>query len=102
MKSLWDHDCFKIIPRECSFSFTRSDMMSRAVSDPTQKNGGDSHHPICNAVGTTRSASPSDTGLMSAAGRTQYKFQAFRCESNRRQKPSEMSSLENRKGKSRL
>ena len=37
MKILWDHDRFKLMPGECGFSFTSSDMMSRAVSYPTLK-----------------------------------------------------------------
>ena len=37
------------------FTVTKLEMMSLAVSDPAQKNGGDLHHPVCNAVGTSSS-----------------------------------------------
>ena len=50
--------------------FTRSDMMSHAVSDPAHKNGGDLHHPIYNAIGKMNYASPRDAGLPFSAGRT--------------------------------
>ena len=68
-------DCgIMIVPILCQgsavFHFTNSDMTSIAVSDTTQKKGGDSHHTICNAVGTTSYASSSDTGRISDAGRT--------------------------------
>ena len=43
------------------FHFNKSGMMYLAVYDPTQKNGGDSHHPICNAVGTTVFVLPKET-----------------------------------------
>ena len=70
MQRLWDHDSLKFVTRECCFTFTNSDMTSLAVSDTAQKKGGDSHHTICNAVGTTSYASSSDTGRISDAGRT--------------------------------
>ena len=76
--------------------------MSRAVSDPTQKNGGDSHRPIFNAVGTTSSALPRDTGLPLADGREEHKFRACRCDTTRHLKLSVMSSMGKRKGKSRF
>ena len=43
------------------FTFTNSDMTSLAVYYPAQKKGGDSYHPICNAIGNTSYASSSDT-----------------------------------------
>ena len=43
------------------FPFTKLEMISLAVSDTAQKNGGDFHHPICNAVGATSSVLPRDT-----------------------------------------
>ena len=49
---------------------TRSEMMSLAVSDPANKNGGDFHHPICNAVDTTSSVYPRETCRQSATGST--------------------------------
>ena len=52
------------------FPFTILDMIPRAVSDPAQKNGGDLSYTICNSFGTNSSASPGDTGLLSADGRT--------------------------------
>ena len=62
MQRCWDHNCFNFFPRECCVYFTKSDMMSLAVSDPTQKNCGDSRHPVCNYVGTTSSVLPRETG----------------------------------------
>ena len=41
--------------------FTRSDMLSLAVSDPAQKKGDDFHHTICKAVGTMSSVLPRET-----------------------------------------
>ena len=35
-------------------------IISRAVSEPEQKNGGLSHHPICKLFGTTISVSSKD------------------------------------------
>ena len=43
------------------FPVTKLDMISLAVSDPAQKNGGDLHHTICNTNGTTSSFSPRET-----------------------------------------
>ena len=40
------------------FVFRREDIMSRAVSDASQKNGGDLHHHICKLLGTTTWMSP--------------------------------------------
>ena len=51
------------------FPFNKSEMMFLAVSDPAQKNGGNSHHSIFNAVGTTSSVPPRDTCITSVAGR---------------------------------
>ena len=70
MKSFWDHDCFKLMPRECCFYFTGSDMMSCAFSDPSNKKGGDLNYTICHDVGTTSSALPMDKGLQLAEGMT--------------------------------
>ena len=70
MMILWDHERFKVMPRECYFSFTILDMMSCTVSDPAQKNCGDSYHPVFNDIGTTSSVSPRDTYQPSVAGRT--------------------------------
>ena len=39
----------------CAGSVRSWSMTSRAVSDAAQKNGGDSLHPICKAVGMTNS-----------------------------------------------
>ena len=50
------------------FFFTRSDMMSLAVSDPAHKKCGDFHHTICNAVGTTSYVLPRDTSQPPEAG----------------------------------
>ena len=52
------------------FPFAKSYMMSLAVSDPVQKNGGDLHPLIFNVVGTTSSVSPRETCLSSVVGRT--------------------------------
>ena len=67
-------DCgIMIVSNSCQgsdfFPFTNSDMMPLAVSDPAQKKGGYLHHPICSSVGTTSSASSSDTGQPSATER---------------------------------
>ena len=44
-----------------SFSHrSRLEITSLAVSDAAQKNGGDSHHPICSAFGTTIFVSSSE------------------------------------------
>lgn len=59
-----------------SFS-TSASMMLRAVSDPAQKNGGDSHHPICSTLGTTSSVSSRHVIDPSSGGRTKQKFHAF-------------------------
>ena len=83
-------------------SFNRSDMMSLAVSDPAHKKCVDLHHTIFNAVGTTSYVSPRENGQPSEVGRTWQKFHACRCDTTRFQKPSAMSSLEQRKGESRL
>ena len=52
-----------------AFTFTNSYMTSLAVSDTAHTKGGNSHHHICNIIGTTSSASSSDTGQPSAAER---------------------------------
>ena len=52
------------------FPFTKSEIISLAVSDPSQKNCGDSHHPICNPVGNTSSVSPREACQSSVAGMT--------------------------------
>ena len=48
--------------------FKISDMMFLAVSDPAHKKGGDFHHTICNAVGTTSYVLPRDTSQPPEAG----------------------------------
>ena len=53
-----------------AFPFTTLDMTPHVVSDPAQKKGSYSQHPIFNAVGTMSSVSPRDTGLQLAAGNT--------------------------------
>ena len=83
-------------------SITRSDIMSLAVSYPVQKKGGDTHHTMFNAVGTTSSVLPQDTGRPSEAERTYQEFHACKCDTTRHQKPSPMSSWEKRKGGSRF
>ena len=52
------------------FTFTKLEMRSLAVSDTSQKNGGDSHHTIFNAVGTTSPVLPRETRQPLLAGRT--------------------------------
>ena len=83
------------------FTFTNLDMKPLTFYDPTQKKGGYSQHPIFNAIGTTSSASSSDTGQPPTTGKTYQKFHAWICETTRRQNPLAMSILVNRKGKSR-
>jgi hypothetical protein len=62
-------------------------MTSRAVSDAAQKNGGDSLHPICNAVGTTSSVSSRGV-FLDGEGKTYVKFHASSFDTTNRQKPS--------------
>ena len=80
----------------CCFALNSVVMVSRAASELAQKNGGDSHHPICRLYGTTSWMPSRLSGVKpSIGGRIYQKFHASSLLTTSLQKPSCMSSLEN-------